>query len=727
MKLFASAIIAFLFTLITIAVQTYTDLQDIPTTLNLTESTIQKPQLLDRHLKPITITYKNYWNLHDIVPLHKVPEFLKQAFIISEDKRFYNHHGPDWAARAHALWQNIFAMSNVRGASTISEQTIKMLHPRPRTIWTRWLEGFEAAQLEKRFSKNEILEFYLNQVPYSAQRRGVTQAARYYFDRDLETLNYQEMMTIAVLVRAPSRLDPIKNPDVVKPAVKRLAKLMNKSISWSNTTSQQESGSIKASHFASYIYKQNNESRKTKTRKIKTTLDRNLQQVTQQILEQRIIDLKNSNVKNGAVLIIDHKTNEVLSWVVAGDSQAEYPGGGIDAVTTPRQPGSTLKPLLYTLALEHGFTAATLIDDRSLSESVGFGQHTYRNYSRRHYGLISVREALGNSLNIPAVKTLQKVGTENFLNILHQLGMSSLQKHPDLYGDGLALGNGEITLYELVQAYTTLARQGNYKPLSVNRDKYYDHKNKNIFTPESTSLIANILSDPKARRREFGTGGLLNFPIQTAVKTGTSNDYRDAWAVGYDHHHTVGVWMGNMDRTGMKEITGSIGPAFVLRSVFSELNKHKKPQALFFSPKLVNAEVCTENGLPFSLENKNCTTINEWFIPGTIPENIPELNPKSQQKIVIKNDHKIRIQQPSPNLQIAMDPRIPDHKEKFIFSLNNPNENRKVKWILNDKLLAETEDYNYQWKLEKGSHQLQAEASINGQYIKTPLVKFLVK
>ncbi|MFK8068840.1 MAG: transglycosylase domain-containing protein [Gammaproteobacteria bacterium] len=699
--------------------QTHRDLQTIPETLNVSGSTVQKPQLLDRHLKPITITYKNYWNLHDFVPLYEIPEFLKHAFIVSEDKRFYDHHGVDWTARLHALWQNISAMRNVRGASTISEQTIKMLHPRPRTIWTRWLEGFEAAQLEKRFSKNEILEFYLNQVPYSAQRRGVTQAARYYFDRDLATLNHQEMMTLAVLVRAPSRLDPIKNPDAVKPAVERLAELMNEPINWSNTISAKELNSIKASHFASYVYKKNNQELKSNIHKIKTTLDQNIQNITQQILEQRILDLKNSNVQNGAVLIVDHKNNEILSWVVAGDSQAEYPGNGIDAVTTPRQPGSTLKPLLYTLALEKGFTAATLIHDSPLSESVGFGQHTYRNYSRQHYGLISVREALGNSLNIPAVKTLQKVGTENFLNLLHKLGISSLQKHPDLYGDGLALGNGEITLYELVQAYSTLPRQGNYKSLSINRDQYLDHKSKKIFTSESTSLIANILSDPKARRREFGSGGLLNFPIQTAVKTGTSNDYRDAWAIGFDYNYTVGIWMGNMDRTSMKEITGSIGPAFVLRSVFAELNKHKKSQALYFSPKLVKAKLCTETGLPRTSGQEKCTQINEWFIPGSVPEH--------KVKPVVKKDHKIRIQQPTPNLQIAMDPRIPDHKEKFIFSLNNPDQNQQVKWILNGQLLAETSSSEFHWKIEKGAHRLQAELLNNDQLIKTRSVNFLVK
>ncbi len=715
MKWFATLLIAFVAIL---TVLTRQDMLDVPETLNITGSTVSKPQLLDRHMKPITITYKNHWNMHDIVHLHEMPEFLQEAFIVSEDKRFYDHHGVDWTARSHAVWQNIAAMTKVRGASTISEQTIKMLHPRPRTVWTRWLEGWEAAQLEKRFSKNEIIEFYMNQVPYSAQRRGVVQAARYYFDRDLETLNQQEMMTLAVLVRAPSRLDPLKHPKAAMPAVNRLAAAMNKPVGWvsaSVTQHQQMSYSIKASHYAKFIYAQNN----ANNRKIHTTLDLNLQNSTQQILEKRLQDLKISNVKNGAVLIVDHKTNEILSWVVAGDSNPEYPGSAIDAVTTPRQPGSTLKPLLYTVALENGFTAATLIDDNPLSESVGVGMHTYHNYSRVHYGKISLREALGNSLNIPAVKTLQEVGTGKFLKTLHKLGIESLKNHPDIYGDGLALGNGEITLYELVQAYTTLARHGQFKPLVFTKEetRYGSKENKNIFTKESTSLIANILSDPKARTREFGSSGLLNLPIQTAVKTGTSNDYRDAWAVGFNHRYTVGVWMGNMDRGSMKKITGSAGPAFVLRSVFSELNQHKQTKPLYLSPELVKTTICKETGLAPKIDNK-CTPFNEWFISGTEP---------TENKQVVTKTRAIRIQQPSPNLQMAMDPRIPDHKEHFRFSLNQAIDDQNVKWILDDQLLVETSGGSYQWKLEKGRHELRAEILLNDHSIETGIVKFLVK
>ena len=211
------------------------------------------------------------------------------------------------------------------------------------------------------------------------------------------------------------------------------------------------------------------------------------------------------------------------------------------------------------MALEKGWTAATLINDSPLAKPVGFGLHTYSNYSRTHYGVLPLRDALGNSLNIPAIRTIQFVGIENFLKCLRQLGIRSLQQHPNYYGDGLALGNGEITLLELVQAYAALASQGIYYPLKKIMDKEIPTESaRRVFSSEVTSLIGNILSDSDARGLEFGHGGLLNIPIQTAIKTGTSSDYRDAWAIGFNHRYTIGIWMGNLDHTAMNGITDAM-------------------------------------------------------------------------------------------------------------------------------------------------------------------------
>ena len=381
-------------------------------------------RVLDRNYTPLNITYQNQWNTHDYVPLYEIPEFLQQAFIISEDKRFYSHSGVDWLARVNAAWENLKAIGGIRGASTITEQVIKMLHPRKRTLWSRWLEGFEARILEKFFSKSEILEFYLNEVPYASNRRGVVQAARFYFDRDLDTLSRKEILSLAVMVRAPSKFDLRKNRNRVNGRINRLAGLFLKQGLIDKNTSEEimkekihlrnSDLPVDAGHFVDFIFSKNNGSFNNSDGEIVTTLDSSIQKKAKVILDNQVRTLSKKGIDNGAVLIADNRTREVMAWAVSGKRSADIPGSWIDAVTTPRQPGSTLKPFVYALAIEKGWSASTIIDDSPLSEPVGTGLHTYNNYSRVNYGKLPLRQCLGNSLNIPAVKALQFVGVEEF-------------------------------------------------------------------------------------------------------------------------------------------------------------------------------------------------------------------------------------------------------------------------------------------------------------------------
>ena len=296
---------------------------------------------------------------------------------------------------------------------------------------------------------------------------------------------------------------------------------------------------------------------------------------------------------DGALLVVDHTRDEVLAWVNGGGFEQEV-GGQIDMVTTPRQPGSALKPFVYALAMERGWTPATVLDDAPLAEAVGNGLHSFRNYSRHYYGPVRLRDALGNSLNVPAVKAVQFTGRSDLQLRLRELGIESLSEHPDFYGDGLALGNGELSLFELVRAYTVLARGGVLRPLRFTLDAPATGESRRVFDPEVSSLVADILSDPDARALEFGRRSILALPRPTAVKTGTSNDYRDAWAVGFTDRYTVGVWMGNVDRRSMKEITGSVGPGLVLRAVFAELYRNEDAKPLFLSRKLRQAPICRD-------------------------------------------------------------------------------------------------------------------------------------
>jgi penicillin-binding protein 1C len=708
--------------------KTNADLLALPTFLSTDGFFVRKVQVTDRNYQPLTVTYQNRWNLHDHIPLHDIPQFLQQAFVVSEDQRFYRHKGVDWAARLHAIYQNIKVLDSIRGASTISEQVIRMWHPRPRTLWSRWLEGIEAGRLEKEFSKNEIFEFYLNQVPYAGRRRGVVQAARLFFDRDPDTLSTAEMLALVVMVRAPSRLDVRRNPDRLFKSIEQLAdRLLEFGV-----LDQRQHGTIKAAdlkiksttppvradHFVQYLYRLQPPLDLRGKDRLRTTLDAGLQHIVQSILDHRLKDLKNRGAKNGAVLIVDHQRHEILAWVNSGACLDEVSPSWIDAVTTPRQPGSTLKPFLYALALEKGWTAATLVDDSPLSESVGRGLHAYQNYSRIHYGMLRVRQALGNSLNIPALRAAQFVGVDALLACLQELGVQSLQQHPDYYGDGLALGNGEITLLELVQAYTVLARQGIYRPLKyLLTDVSRREETRRVFSAETASLIGNILSDPTARRLEFGNDSLLRFPIQTAVKTGTSSDYRDAWALGFNHRFTVGVWIGNLDHLATDGITGANGATLVLRSVLAELNRHQNSRPLYLSPRLVKTEICRQTGLQ---ADGHCASLSEWFVPGTEPKTIAaptkELRP-------------VYLRYPTQGMQLAMDPRIPDDQEAFVFRLANLPQRTPVDWYVDDWPVATSTSGEYLWRLQRGIHSVRARIWWDGsrQFQDTPDVSFTVK
>ena len=708
--------------------KTNSDLMPMSKSLTLDASNIRTVQILDRHNIPLTVTYQNRWNIHDYISLHDIPQFLQHAFVISEDQRFYTHHGIDWIARFHGLWQNFKALSTIRGASTISEQVIRMWHHRPRTLWSRWLEGIEAKQLEERFSKADIFEFYLNQIPYASQRRGIVQAARFYFDRDLDTLNRKEMLALAVMIRAPAHLSLRKNSSAITKPIHQLAARMKKrglidehqveQILKENIQIKTTELPVEASHFVQHIYQLRRPYYLSVDGRMHTTLDAFLQYKVQVILDNCLKDLREKGVKDGAVLVIDHQDHEILAWVNGGRRSDKIHRSWIDGVTTPRQPGSTLKPFLYALALEKGWTAATLIHDSFLAKPVGFGLHTYNNYSRIHYGLLPLRDALGNSLNIPAIRTIQFIGVENFLKCLRQLGIQSLRQHPDYYGDGLALGNGEITLLELVQAYAVLASQGTYYPIKRIMDEEIPTDSKRrVFSSEVASLIGNILSDPNARGLEFGHGGLLNFPVQTAIKTGTSSDYRDAWAIGFNHEYTIGIWMGNLDHTAMNGITGSTGPALALRSVFAELNRHVNTRPLYMSPRLVQLEICRDTG---RIAAHHCSSYSEWFIPGTEP---------GQKVASHKEKQSYHLLRPTSGLQLAMDPRIPDEQEAFLFDLAEIPQGAIVEWYVDDGLIATTSTGTFSWPIQRGVHIVKTQIwlSKHRHFIETPPVKFIVK
>ncbi len=690
-----------------LALSTHRALQDFPDGLAVVEQGIVKPQVLARDGTRLNFTLQNVWNDNDRVPLSRVPPLLTRAFIVSEDQHYVSHHGVDWGARFAALWQNLRAGEAVRGASTITEQVVRMLHPRPRTVWSRWLEGFEAGRLESRCSKDTILEFYLNQVPYGDRRRGVAQAARLYFNRSLDTLSPGELLALVVLVRSPAGMDLRRNRARAEQAIGHLAQrletagtlsaALRSDIEHSPPAPVAPGTGLQAGYFVSHVLESVHPAEGQTPGEIRTTLDPHFQGRTEEILNSALAQQARRRVRDGGVLVIDNERNEILAWVVGHNSAPGDPpvgaGRGFDTVLTPRQPGSTMKPLLYAMALEQGWTAATMIDDSELSEAVSGGIHPFHNYSHEHYGPIRLREALGNSLNIPAVKTLKFVGREPFLTRLHELGIQSLTQHPDFYGDGLALGNGEVTLYEMAQAYTVLARHGRLLPLTMRMDLEGGREERAVYSSAVARLIGDILADPDARRLEFGAG--LQFPVETAIKTGTSTDYRDAWAIAYDYRHTVAVWMGNLDGSAMNGVTGSVGPAMVLRSVFSELNRNQETRDLGPKHELVAARICRRDAQPAT---PGCEAVTEWFLPGTLPT--------VTRTAARASAVDVRLLLPTPGLQVAHDPRIPKEYEALPMEVSHIAGLSAVEWYVDGQLATTTLGPRYDWPLAKGTHEV---------------------
>jgi penicillin-binding protein 1C len=691
-------------------------------------ASIQTRRIVDRHMEPLSVSYTPRWNTDERVALHAVPDLLRETFLLSEDRRFFSHGGVDWRARGGALWQNLRHGRTVRGASTLTEQTIRILHPRPRTLWSKWVEGWEAMALDRAVSKAALLEFYLNQVPYAANRRGVAQAARYYFDRSLETLTPVETLALVVLARAPSGYDLYRDPRRIE---KRIAALADRAadaglldektrvqIHAARLTPRPASAPVEARHFARYVRLQGVGSPSGAA--IRTTLDAGLQTQVQTLLDRRMDALARRKARNGAALVVDRRSGEILAWVVAGatrhpeDAPPPPPGAEIDPVTAPRQPGSALKPFLYAAAIEKGWSAATMIDDSPLAEAIGAGLHRFRNYSGDHYGPLPLREALGNSLNIPALRTIRYVGTQAYLDTLHDLGFETLDRGAAIYDEGLALGDGEVTLLALVQAYTVLANGGVFRPL---RFTTADDGGpvRRVYRPETADLIANILSDASARAMEFGTDSVLNLPVQTAAKTGTSTGYRDAWVAGFDDRYVVGIWMGNLDRTPMDEVTGSTGPALTLRGIFALLNRDGKTRALTLSPRLHPRQICTR---PPKTDG-SCPLRTEWFADAA-PSDGAFLRPAPRP---------LELVRPTQGLNIARNPRIPEAFQKFRFELAGFETGDKALWTLDGRILEHTQGPTVLWPLEKGAHSLSVQVSRTdeAQPRILPPVRFVVK
>jgi penicillin-binding protein 1C len=687
------------------------------------------------------------------VGLEDVSPAVVWATIAAEDKRFPTHGGVDVLSAARAVVQNVRRGRVVSGASTITQQAVRNVYRFPRTWPGKLAEAWLAVRLENTLSKEDILAQYLNRVPYGNLAFGIEAAARLYLDKPASDLSLAEAAFLAALPRSPSTLNPFRDPGSVlerqKDILDRVAALgafpaVDLERARREEVKLGSAGTkFRAPHFSDFVLARLPEDLNRRAVEVRTTLDLGLQEKVEVLLQNHLLDLEDRGLSNGAVLVLENSTGEILALAGSRDFFDPATDGQVNGVTALRQPGSTLKPMTYALALEKGLTAATLIDDAPAEFATLEGVFAPENYDERYHGPIRLRSALASSYNVPAVAVLDLLGPDLLYRRLREAGFSSLQKTPGFYGVGLTLGNGEVTLLELVRAYAAFARGG----LGVGERFLRSVRAKDgrdlplpdtspsprLFSPQVAYLITHILSDRDARVPAFGYLTPLNLPFPAAAKTGTSKDFRDNWTVGYTPRYTVGIWVGNFDGSPMHRVSGITGAGPLFRDVMLHLEAGG-PKAPFPEPKgIVKARICPLSGLR---PGPACpSAIEELFLSGTEPETECGLShragPKrtSVQASLRRPRAVLTVETPLPGDVYKIDPVLrPEFQVlRFQASVSDEAAVEAVEWWVNERLVGRAGfPYTLAWRLKPGTYVVQARAARGSEVVESRPVRIRV-
>jgi len=610
------------------------------------------------------------------IALEDVSPALRNALVASEDRRFYQHSGVDWNAVAAAAWGNLWN-TRTRGASTITMQLAGLLDDdlrrrnAPRSIQQKMSQVMVAQQLERNWRKDQILEAYLNLVSFRGELVGIHALSRVLFGKHPSGLSQREAAIAVALIRSPN----------AKPArvAERACRILQEQhaaheckgledftlLALVRTGSNSEvivttSAPQLAPHLARKLLR-------TPGQTVRSTLDAGVQRFANDALRRQLASLVERNIEDGAVIVLDNASGDVLAWV--GSSGSFSNAADVDGVVALRQAGSTLKPFLYELAIEKKWmTAASILNDAAINLPTASGLYIPQNYDKQFKGLVSVRTALASSLNIPAVRTLVTVTPTTFFERLQKLGFQ-LRESGDYYGYSLALGSADVSLLALSNAYRALANQGRYSGVRTTLADPALKMNK-VMEPGAAFIIGDILSDRSARSRTFGLENALSTRIWTAVKTGTSKDMRDNWAVGYSDRYTVGVWVGNASGLPMWDVSGVTGAAPIWQEVMQYLHgRDQLRQQILQKPAgVVQQEI--------RYADKIEAPRQEYFLAGT------------EQSLITtakSDDIAIAIRYPTPGMLVALDPDIPPQRQRMRFSAVGLSSGW---WRLDGKLLA---------------------------------------
>jgi len=653
-------------------------------------------QLLDRHGEPLDAVRidirarRRAW-----VALPDISPALGRAVLQAEDQRFMQHGGIDVEALGKAAWDALLGAgaTRARGASTITMQLAGLLDPalapraKGRTLLQKWDQALAARELEAGWSKGQILEAYLNLASYRSELQGVGAAARALFGKAPSGLDAGEAAILASLLRAPSAPAGLVARRACALARELDAHADCAAIEWQVQASLERGGGFNARANARTNAAVEASATAQLARRlaaspgaaVRSTLDAGLQRAAVASLRRHLAELAGRNVGDGAVVVIDNASGEVLAYVAnGGDSD-------VDGVLALRQAGSTLKPFLYELALERGqVTAASLLDDSPVGIPTVGGLYVPQNYDHSYRDVASVRTSLAGSLNVPAVRTLMLTGLERFHERLRAVGITSLTEAPEFYGWSLALGSGDVSLLELTNAYRTLANGGLRGSVTFTARAL--EPGQRVLDTRAAFIVADILSDRAARSTTFGLVNELATGFWSAVKTGTSKDMRDNWCVGFSDRYTVGVWVGNFDGASMWDVSGVSGAAPVWRDVMDWLHRGRPSQAPSAPPGLVRQAVRFEPALE--------PARSEWFVRGS---------ESAVVELLAQNQRTPKIVYPVESSIIALDPDIPAPLQRVSFRAQAA---QGLRWMLDGAALGAA-DVERAWAPRPGAHELK--------------------
>lgn len=621
----------------------------IITTIVFASTLSSKDSIMNKNKTGVTLLDRNdqvfyeFYNAHSdtYVTLDQISDNAKNALVAAEDKDFYKHSGFSIPGLVSSVFKNIVSFGGAGGGSTLTQQLVKnALLTQDRNVFRKYQEFVLAIEIERRYSKDEILEMYLNSTYFGEGAFGIEDAAKTYFNKSAKDLSAAEASMIIGVLPAPSAYSPVSgNAEYAKQRQEYVLGRMQddgyltvadadaafaQELTYSATT---DNTNDKAPHFAlmvrdELISKYGEQEISHSGYKVKTTINLDWQAKAESIVAAQVDKLASSNVSNGSLVAIDPKTGEVLALVGSKDwNNEDY--GKLNIATVTRQPGSSFKPIVYATGIEQrDITAATIFDDKRTD----FGGYIPQNYSGTFYGNVTTRFALANSLNIPAVLAMQKIGVQEVMDQAKKLGITTLTDTAENYGLPLALGSGQANLMELTNAYAAFANKGKLNTvqtiLSI-RDKSdkliyaSEVKSASAISEQTAYIMSSILSDNSARAATFGSSLTLSGGRPAAVKTGTTENYRDAWTVGYTPSLAVGVWIGNNDNSAMSSVAGSSGSGPIWKQFMQQVLAGTDYEEFVQPSGIIALQVCT--GEEAIAKNAGDNTFTEYFRATGIP------------------------------------------------------------------------------------------------------------